>query len=121
MSLKSLTAEVDYCGTSQGTLTVAFDRYDMDRVQYNYTVKDHSGNVLAEGDDLRVPGDIAHIKALSTLCTFLGAASEAVSWNRHSEHKSDNSDLFPAACMEWADAVGSDVFAMMAEELDAER
>lgn len=114
MSILGLAACIEWCGTMQGRVSVIFDRYDGERVQYKWEVTDENLNVLGEGDDLRSGSgeDVNYPKMLAALCGFLAACGEA---QRYPD--SDNRDLFPPAVAEWAEA-NQDGLSMASEELD---
>ena len=80
-------------------ISVWFDRYDGDRCQYGYRIADKSaiptdpnGGVLAEGTDLRSPGEPDLCDALRTLLVFLAAAVESYD---HAGIDGENARLFP--------------------------
>lgn len=109
-------------GTVQGSLAIAFDRYDGDRCQYHYWVLDHDGAELDSGNDLRSGSgqDPNELAMIATLASFLGAAGEAVAYERHGGRESENArGLFSREAAEWADA-NSDSLAMLSIELGEE-
>jgi hypothetical protein len=79
--------------------SVAFDRYDGDRVQYAYNIA-LDGETIADGEDLRSGSgdDVNLADMLGTLLDFLEAFLEACEYERRTGRRSENSDLFPDAC-----------------------
>jgi hypothetical protein len=104
MGLHSLTAEIEWNGTPQGTVSISFDRFDGERCQYSYVIRDHEGIELASGDDLR-SGSGAEpnlSEMLAALLDFLGAAAE-------SYPDGDNADMFPPAATQWAHYISDEL------------
>lgn len=100
-------------------IAVWFDRYDTvspARSQYGYRISDASDAsvILAEGTDLRSPGDPDLPAALRSLLSFWSAAQE--SYDRHP--RGENADLFPAALLDLN--LGSDEVAYTASWLGGE-
>lgn len=109
MSIRNMVVSIESYGTVQGGLMVEFDRYDGDRAQYKWEVRDHEGRTLGKGDDLRsgTGADPDHADMLAALCDFLVAAAEG------------DCGAFPPAVVEWADA-NSDALGMAGFELRGE-
>lgn len=87
------------------------------RAGVHYVIEDGEGIVLADSADLHVRGGYAD--ALETLCSFLGAAAESyrgVGLDRARLAESENGELFPPECTEWA-YQNEDEISMLAGEL----
>jgi len=104
-----------------GSIGVRFDRWDGNCPQYEWTI--NTTQEVFRGTDLRL-GSRTSTNANEALCallSFLGAFAEGIAYSRRSENgDSENLDLFPEGMREWADAVGSDEFSMMADDLGME-
>lgn len=107
MGLHTLTAEIEWHGTVQGSVSVRFDRFDGDRCQYHYEIKDRDGNVLAEGDDLRSGSSAEpnHAEMLSALLGFLQSPA----------------DKWQDPCRMWAESLGDELEMARAELVGRER
>ena len=100
------------------SVSVEFDRWDLDRAQWHYVIS-AGGEVLAEGSDLRDgAGSPCEARALATLLGFLSAYAESVSWEARTGRESENASLFPESLRAAAEIVGSDGFAMLAESVE---
>jgi hypothetical protein len=100
-----------------GSIGVRFDRWDGSRAQYAWRIE-VDDQVYAD-TDLRM-GDsptLNYADALASLLTFLGAFAESVEYTMRTGIDGDNMGLFPPGLREWAYAVGSDQFAMLADDL----
>lgn len=104
-----------------GSISVQFDRWDGPHAQYKWEIVP-AGRGPFKGSDLRMGASstTTHAQALASLLGFLSAFSEAVGYSRRTDHISDNLDLFPDELQEWADAVGSDQFSLLADDLGGE-
>lgn len=103
-----------------GSIGVKFDRWDGSRAQYAWRIE--VGDHAWAGTDLRM-GDSSTLscaEALASLLTFLSAFAESVAHTMRTGIDGDNLDLFPHGLRDWAYAVGSDEFAMMADDLTRE-
>ena len=114
-----------YSTDSAVVLTIDFDRFDCENMatgagRWNYRcqmiVDDET---LIEDDTLRSgttnrdnPPRLAEM--LSTFLSFLGTFAEA-------SDDGENADLFPAATREACQAIGSDTFALWADEIVGEQ
>jgi len=87
------------------------------RTRYRWTIDLPNGEEF-EGDDLMSgSGGGSLQEGLLSLLSFLGAAGEGLGYETRTGRKSDNSDLFPAAVVEWA-AQNSDEIAAAQWELE---
>jgi hypothetical protein len=107
---------------------IDYDRFDCEnpaaghgRWQYRYriTVADVP---LAEATDLRCgsttrdePASLAEM--LATLLGYFAAYSAALAYERTTGNRSENRDLFPAACRSLAEALDADQLALWAAEI----
>lgn len=111
-NFSALIAEIEDYGRVQGYVGVRFLRWDMDRAEFAWFMKDHDNVIVAEGQDLRSgSGDYSLPKMLASLCDFLTSFAEA-----RDEH-SDNWNMFPEAARGYAKA-WSDELSSISLELD---
>ncbi len=116
--IHALTVEVDgRNNVAQGSITVRFARFDGSCHEYEYTIKDASGNVLANGSDLRsgsapYPGEVRvdHAGIMATLCGFIDAFAD-------SKPGMPNYGLFPEVMRPWAECYCEELV-LIANELD---
>ncbi len=88
-----------------GTLHLHAEHRDAEgRVVYRYVVEDVDGTVLADGTDLSsgVGADTDYVATMGTLISFLTAAAESADYADGTGGHGENADLFPAACVQWA-------------------
>lgn len=109
VAIKSLTVEIERYEVTQGSLKVALDRWDGNRVQFKYEVLDHEGAVIASGDELQSgwTDRVDLVDGMRSLLSFLGAAGE--SYGRHG-FDGENADLFSEAAVEWAHALNDELW-----------
>lgn len=69
------------------------------------------------GDDLSCRAGISLQSAFSSLLSFLCAYAEAIDYTTRTKRESDNGDLFPASCADWATS-NVDELGMIQRELD---
>ena len=98
--------------------SVRFDRMDGAQPQFYYRIAGPGGHVLDEGTDFRLGAgqEPAEGAALKGLFDFLGAFAEAVEYSRDGR-ESDNLQLFRAPVRAIAEHVGSDGYALLAENV----
>jgi hypothetical protein len=106
------------------TFTVSFDRYDTvspARSQYYWSIaskhrtEGEGEAVLAEGTDLRSPGDPDLAGAMRSLLHFYSAALESWDYQQRTGKRGENADLFPEAVLDLG--IGSDDVAYAASWL----
>lgn len=85
-----VTAKVGTIHVAQGSSSVITE----------YVIEDFDGRELAAGNDLKVRG--SYVEAIGAMLSFLGACAEGFSYTERTGRGSENGDLFPRECAEWA-------------------
>lgn len=118
--MDALTCEIrENGGDGVLSVTVRFQRFDGERVQYGYSLS-YAGETVAEGNDLRsgCGEDVNHPKMMGALLSFLGAAGESYRYNGN-RMGDDETSLFPERACEVAYSMADEI-AMAQLELEGE-
>jgi hypothetical protein len=123
MAIHELTTVIEWNGTPQGSVSIRFDRFDGDRCQYLWTVRDEAGAELGSGDDLRSGSGAEpdYAEMTGALLDFLAAAGE--SYRHHLSFPTDEPDYhgFSERVAEWAYYVSDELTMAKAELIGRER